>query len=93
MTREEYEAIKARTAAGTSGSVGSARVALFCVDVFGNMISPDDLGEEAAAEFKARAEAFAFAARDRAALVRFIEDGFDIEWPGQKPRLAQETTP
>jgi hypothetical protein len=81
MTRAKYEAIKARAAAGLTGSIGSARITLICVDVFGNPINPDDLGAEAAAEFKARAEAFALAARDRMALVKFIEDGFDIQWP------------
>jgi hypothetical protein len=83
MKRTEYEAIKARTDAGLTATVGSARITMVCVDVFGNAIHPDDLGAEAAAEFKARAEAFAHAARDRAALVKFIEDGFEIEWPDE----------
>jgi hypothetical protein len=81
MTRDEYEAIKARAVAGLTGSVGSARIVVTCVDIFGNAIHPDVLGEAQAAEFKARAEAFALAARDRAALVKFIEDEFAIEWP------------
>jgi hypothetical protein len=92
MTRSEYEAIKARAATGLTASVGSARITLICVDVFGNPIHPDALGDELAAEFKSRAEAFALAARDRAALVKFIEDGFDIEWtdgPDGEPSDAQ----
>jgi hypothetical protein len=86
MTRAKYEAIKSRAAASLTASVGSARITLICVDLFGNPVNPDDLGTEAAAEFKARAEAFALASKDRAALVKFIEDGFDIEWPDKPNR-------
>jgi hypothetical protein len=88
VTRQEYEAIKARAAAGLTGSIGSARVVMVCVDVFGNAIHPDALGAEAAAEFKASAEAFALAAKDRRALVKFIEDEFFIQWPDKEPYHA-----
>lgn len=91
MKRTEYEAIKARVAAGLTATVGSARITMVCVDLFGNAIHPDDLGAEAAAEFKARAEAFAHAARDRSALVKFIEEEFAIEWPDEKPAEEKVT--
>jgi hypothetical protein len=88
VTKGEYEAIKRRAEVGLSGRVGEARITIICVDVFGNPIHPDELGGEAGERFKGRAEAFALAARDRCALVKFIEEGFDIEWAEDRAGLA-----
>jgi hypothetical protein len=84
MTREEYDAIRARAATTVAGPE-SAQVVLICVR--GNVpVHPDELGPADAALFKARAEATATAARDRKALLEWIERDFTLPWSAPEPK-------
>lgn len=81
MTRDEFERIKANAAEAQRGP-SRADIVMVCVRKgTSSIIHPDELGPQNAALFKRRCEAIAEANRDRKALLDFIEEGFEIEWP------------
>jgi hypothetical protein len=79
MTKSEFQAIKARTSQALRPPTGAHAVMIIC-EKNGRPIHPDTLGPVAGEEFKRYCAAVGQAVLDREALMKFIADGFEIEW-------------
>jgi len=80
MTKAEFDAIKARAQVVVQFESGDLRMVVTAIGPDGKPVNPATISEQCDRECRALAEQIAYAMRDRAALVHWIDDSFDVDW-------------